>query len=54
VQAGAADAADVHARPFANRLEPLEDGDVFGGVVGHGAQETGVRKQESGLGLEPV
>ena len=29
VQAGAADAADVHAGALANRLEPFEDGDVF-------------------------
>ena len=29
MQAGAADAADVHARAAANRLEPFEDGDVF-------------------------
>ena len=29
VEAGAADAADIHARPLADRLEPLEDGDVF-------------------------
>ena len=35
VQAGGADAADVHAGPLANRLEPFENGDVFGGVVGH-------------------
>ena len=35
VQAGGADAADVHAGPLADRLEPLENGDVFCGVVGH-------------------
>ena len=35
VQAGGADAADVHAGPLADRLEPFEDGDVFCCVVGH-------------------
>ncbi len=30
MQAGAAHAADVHARPLANRLEAFEDRDVFG------------------------
>ena len=33
VQAGAADAADVHAGALADGLEPLENGDVFGCVV---------------------
>ena len=33
VQAVAVDAADVHAGPFADRLEAFEDGDVFGGVL---------------------
>ena len=33
VKAGAADAADVHARALADGLEPLENGDVFGCVV---------------------
>jgi hypothetical protein len=32
MQTGSADAADVHARPLADRLEPLEDGDVLRGV----------------------
>ena len=32
MQAGGADAADVHAGPFADRLEPFENGDVFCGV----------------------
>ena len=35
VQPGGADAADVHAGPLADRLEPFENGDVFRGVVGH-------------------
>ena len=35
VQAGGADAADVHAGTLADGLEPFEDGDVFGCVVGH-------------------
>ncbi len=35
VQAGRPDAADVHARPPADGLEALEDGDVFGGVGRH-------------------
>ena len=33
MQAGAADAADVHAGALANRLESLEDGDVFRCVI---------------------
>ena len=33
VQSGGADAADVHAGTLADRLEPLENGDVFRGVV---------------------
>ena len=33
MQAGAADAADVHAGAFPDRLEAFEDGDVFGGVI---------------------
>src|SRR5260221_1375921 len=33
----AADAPDIHAGPLANRLEPFENRDVFGGVLGgHG------------------
>ena len=32
---GGADAADVHAGPLADRLQPFEDGDVFGGVATH-------------------
>jgi hypothetical protein len=35
VESGGADAADLHARPLANRLEPFEDGDVFCCVGGH-------------------
>ena len=35
MQAGAADAADVHAGPLANGLQPFKNRDVFGGVVGH-------------------
>ena len=38
VQPLAVDAADVHRRPLADRLQPFEDGDVFGGV-GRGAHE---------------
>jgi hypothetical protein len=34
MEAGRADATDVHAGALANRLEPLENGDVFRGVVG--------------------
>ena len=34
VQAGAADAADVHARALADGFEAFEDGDVFRGVSG--------------------
>ena len=33
MQAGAADAADVHAGALSNGLEPFEDGDVFGCVI---------------------
>ncbi len=33
MQAGAADAADVHAGAFPDRLEPFKDGDVFGCVI---------------------
>ena len=33
MQAGAADAADVHAGAFSNGLEPFEDGDVLGCVI---------------------
>ncbi len=36
VQPLAVDAADVHRRPFADGLEPFEDGDVGGGVAGGG------------------
>ena len=35
VQAGGADAADVHAWTLANRLEAFEDGDVFCCICGH-------------------
>src|SRR4051812_16320680 len=34
MQPGGAHAADIHARPLANRLEALEDRDVFRRVVG--------------------
>src|SRR6185295_6662505 len=33
VEPGGPDASDIHAGPLANRLEALENGDVFGGVV---------------------
>jgi hypothetical protein len=33
MQAGAADAADVHAGAFPDRLEPFKDGDVLGCVI---------------------
>ena len=33
VQSGRADATDVHAGAFADRIEPFKNGDVFGGVV---------------------
>src|SRR4029450_10095565 len=33
VESGRADAADVHAWPFPDRLEPLQNRDVFRGVV---------------------
>ena len=36
VQSGRADAADIHAGALPDRLESLENGDVFGGVVGGG------------------
>ena len=40
MQAGAADAADVHAGALANGLEPLEDGNVFGCVIRcHGVKD---------------
>ncbi len=32
MEAGAVDPADVHAGPFADRLQPFENGDVFRGV----------------------
>ena len=32
VKTGRADAADVHPRPFTDRLEALENGDIFRGV----------------------
>jgi hypothetical protein len=35
VEAGGADAADVHAGPLANGFQPFENRDVFGGVVSH-------------------
>src|SRR5262245_65957348 len=34
VQASRTDAADIHAGPLPNRLQALENGDVFRGVVG--------------------
>ena len=34
VQSLAVDAADIHRRPFADRLEAFENGDVFGGIGG--------------------
>ena len=37
VQPRGADAADVHARPLADRLQTLENGDVLGGVRSHDA-----------------
>src|SRR5690606_11770341 len=40
VVAGFAGATDVHRRALAHRLEPLEDGDVLGGVVAPGHQWT--------------
>ena len=40
VQPGGADAADVHARPLADRLEPFEDGDVFRCVSGRHSGST--------------
>ena len=36
VQTGRADAADIHAGPFADRLQTLENRDVFRGVVAGG------------------
>jgi hypothetical protein len=36
MEAGAADAADVHAGALPNGLEPFQNGDVFGCVIrGH-------------------
>ena len=35
VQTGSTDPADIHARPLAYRLEPFENRNVFGCVVGH-------------------
>jgi hypothetical protein len=35
VEPGAADAPDVHSGTFADGLQPLENGDVFRGVVAH-------------------
>ena len=35
MEAGGADAADVHAGALADGLEPFEDGDVFCCVAGH-------------------
>ena len=46
VQAGGADAADVHAGPLADGLEPFENGDVFGCVVGHTSAGIGWRVVE--------
>ena len=43
MQAGRADAADVHAGALANRLEAFEDGDVFGGVGHSGGDYEQVR-----------
>jgi hypothetical protein len=34
MQAGRADTADVHARPFPDRLETFEDGYIFRCVTG--------------------
>ena len=36
VEAAGAGRADVHAGPAANRLKPLENGDVFGVIAGFG------------------
>ena len=49
MEAGAADAADVHAGALANRLEAFEDGDVFGGV-GSGHSGSDYSGLGSGLG----
>ena len=35
MEAGRADAADVHAGPAPDGLEPFENGNVFGGIGGH-------------------
>ena len=41
VQAGRADAADVHAGALADGLEAFEDGDVFGGVAHENSEPGG-------------
>ncbi len=41
--------ADVHARPAANRLEPLENCDVFGVVTGVGQMQTRLNIGETGI-----
>ena len=41
VQAGAADAADVHARALADGFEAFENGDVFRGISGRHSGSTG-------------
>src|SRR4051794_10237978 len=50
VQAGGPDTADVHARPFADRLEALQNGDVFRGVV-RGCHVYNVRLVRRSAGL---
>ena len=50
VEAGAADAADVHAGPLANRLQPFEDGDVFRCVRGRHSGQLIVSKDVSTRG----
>src|SRR5206468_11791024 len=47
MQAGRADAADVHAGPLPDRLQAFQDRDVFGGVVG-GCHVYNVRLARSG------
>jgi hypothetical protein len=51
MQAGDADAADVHARPLADGLQPFEDGDVFRGV-GCAHEDAGIiTGQQQALGV---
>ena len=47
VESAGAGGADVHAGPLANRLEALENGDVFGVVAGFGQTKTRLNRRKN-------